>query len=77
MSSNYRSGISAVLIAIGVLAFVMCLFGIKPPPKKPIVIKLPDAEKVGEHAGKTTTKFSRGFLRGTWGTILGGKEKSE
>lgn len=73
MSNSYQPKIDveSTFIITGILVVIftviLAIVFIAPSPlpeRKPLVIKAPDAKKVGESVGKTTGRFGRGFFKG-------------
>lgn len=62
---------AGVFLLALVVALIAGMLGYQPEPPKPV--KVPSAEAVGEKAGEKSTKFGKGFLKGSWDVIRGNK----
>lgn len=62
---------AGLFIVAAVIALIAGALGYHPDPPKPI--RLPSAEAVGEKVGEKSTKFGKGFLKGSWDVIWGKK----
>lgn len=62
---------AGLFIVALVIALIASALGYHPDPPK--TIRLPSEEVVGEKAGEKSTKFGKGFLKGSWDVIWGKK----
>lgn len=58
-----------IIISIGIIAAMLASYPVDTTPKAPIT-----AERVGKAVGKTSTNFSKGFVKGAWDVIRGKKD---